>query len=162
MTRKSEAVLVGVLVACGAGALLAQPAQWPATSAAPSRAASPSTIEAPIVIAADVAGETLLCVDAARTRCVTVSAVRDMAVAPGEESPLERVLRENVDLQQQIAVLLARASDLEAQLGPLRATEHRLALEAQRDRLKADAERREPGYTYDPRTGKRTKRTESK
>ena len=111
-----------------------------------------------IVVAASLLDSDSICDEA--NRCVPVRVLRDLlAELAGEtETEAERLARENVNLQEQLARTLAQVADLDAQLGPLRAREHAAQIRQQREALKATAEQARPGYLYDPVTGTRTKK----
>ena len=93
-------------------------------------------------------------------RCVSIGVLRELLAErhSDAETLAERLARENVNLQEQLARTLAQVADLDAQLGPLRAREHAAQIRQQREALKATAEQARPGYLYDPVTGTRTKK----
>lgn len=146
MTIRTQCVGVALLFVAAVAAVAAQE---------PSAASELAKV---IIVSAEVPGDGKVCIDATGVRCVSVKTIRDLAAKDGEESPLERLTREYVNAQAELARQLAINAELSAELGPLRAPRHQQAIEEQRARLQAEAEARTPGYAYDPRTGVRVKR----
>ncbi len=99
-----------------------------------------------------------VCVLALLLSAVAFAQVPPSPTQAGTLSEVERLKHENLQLQSQLAQLLAQKSDCEAQLGPLRAQAHNQALAAQATALKEQIEQAHPGYTFDVQTGKLTKK----
>lgn len=92
------------------------------------------------------------------------AAAKDFAPAsakPDSLTELEQVKLENIQLQSQLARVLAEKSDCEGQLGPLRAQTHAKGIQAQIDALKASIEQRS-GMAWDPATGRFTPKPSAK